>query len=178
MTRRPTPPEPWRRFLEAEDRGQGAEAETALASLFAELPRRQPAAGFPDRVLARVRATGFRRSSLFNRAGVRWALAAGLVAAAFATALLVPLVPAVAGLVGPGALLRLTADGFTEVVVRFATGAAAWGPLVHAAGAVGRVLVEPRWIALLVVQFVVAALALKGLVVIASQSRSPAHVAS
>ncbi len=178
MTPRPTPPDPWNRFLEAEGEGRTVEAEAALGALFAQLPRRLPAAGFPDRVLARVRASAVGRVSPFNRRPVRWALAASLVAAALATALLVPLLPALASLVGPGALLRLTTEGFTELVVRFATGAAAWGPLANAAGAVGRVLVEPRWIALLALQFVIAALALKGLSVVVSQSRSSAHVSS
>ncbi|MBP1642155.1 MAG: hypothetical protein H6Q03_824 [Acidobacteria bacterium] len=170
---RPTPPDPWSRFLAAEAGQRESEAEAALAELFRALPGRRPRPGFSDRVLLRLAA----RPSWFARPAARLALAAALVVVAISAALLLPLVAPLAGLIGPGGAIGFVVEGFVGLATRFADGLAAWSPLATAARAVGRALLEPRLAGLLVLQFLIAALALRGLVGVVSAQRSSAHAA-
>jgi hypothetical protein len=170
---RPTPPEPWSRFLAAEAGQRDAEAEAALAELFRALPERRPRPGFPSRVMLRLAG----RPSWFARPAVRLGLAAALVAVAISGALLIPLLAPLAGLIGPGGAIGFAVEGFVRLATRFAEGLAAWAPLATAARAVGTALLEPRVAGLLVLQFLIAALALRGLVGVVSAQRSSVHVA-
>ena len=170
---RPTPPDPWSRYLAAEAGQREPEAEAALAELFRALPGRRPRPGFPDRVLLRLAA----RPGWSAHPAARLALAAALVVVAISAALLLPLVAPLAGLIGPGGAIGLAVEGFIGLATRFAEGLAAWSPLATAARAVGRALLEPRLAGLLVLQFLIAALALRGLVGVVSAQRSSVHAA-
>ncbi|KAB2957115.1 MAG: hypothetical protein F9K18_12930 [Thermoanaerobaculia bacterium] len=170
---RPNASAPWSRFLAAEAGGRDAEAEAALAELFRALPERRPRPGFADRVMLRVAV----RPGWFARPAVRFALAATLVALAVSAALLVPLLAPLAGLIGPGGALGFAVEGLSRIATRFAEGLAAWAPLATVGRALGRALLEPRLAGLLVVQFLIAALALRGLAGVVSAQRSTVHVA-
>lgn len=170
---RPTANDPWTRYLAAEAEGRDAEAEAALAELFRVLPERRPRTGFADRVMLRLAV----RPSWFARPAVRFALAAAMVAVAVSAALLVPLLAPLAGLIGPGGAIGFAVEGLTRLVTRFAEGLAAWAPLATVGRALGRALLEPRLAALVGVQFLIAALALRGLAGVVSTQRSSVHVA-
>ena len=175
-TRDPRPPSPdaRSRFLAAQADGRDDAAEAALGELCRDLAVRRPAAGFADRLLARLP----QRRTWLARPAVRAALAAALVAAALSIAVVGPLVGPVASLVGPGGFLELMIGGFSAIVGRFASGLAAWSPLVSTARGLGLVLAEPRLVALLCLPLIVSALALRGLAGLASSTRSTLHVAS
>ena len=167
-------PEAWPRYLAAEAAGREDAAEAALAELFRGLPVLGPAAGFADRLMARIAP----RHSWFSRPAARASLAAALVAAALSIAVVGPLVGPLAALIGPGGFLELLIGGFSALVGRFASGLAAWSPFVSAARGLGHVLSEPLLVALLGAQFLVSALALRGLAGLASPARSSIHAAS
>jgi hypothetical protein len=147
-------------------------AEAAWAALFAELPRLRPSAGFASRVVARLP----RRRSWLAFPAVRAALVAALAVMAVSAAVLLPLLGPVASLVRPTGFPGLVIAGFTALTTRFATGLAAWIPIESAARVCGRLLLEPRLLLLLVVQFAIAVLALRGLVRIVASQRSYVHV--
>jgi hypothetical protein len=141
-------------------------------ALFAELPRLRPSAGFASRVVSRLP----RRRSWLSFPAVRVALVATLAVMAVSAAVLVPLVGPVASLLRPSGVPGLVIAGFTAVTTRFAAGLAAWIPIESAARVCGRLLLEPRLLLLLVVQFAIAVLALRGLVRIVASQRSFVHV--
>ncbi len=160
----------WRRFRAAEAAGREAEADLALRELFLALPRLAPAGGFADRVLARVR-----RPSVFARPAVRFGLAAALLVAALGAALVAPMALPLAGLVGPGSVLSLAIRGVAGLSVRAASGLATWGSLVGAVEVVGRAMLHPSVFALLLLQFALAAAALRGLRALVPSTRSARH---
>jgi len=162
--------ESWRRFREAEAAGRAADADLALRELFLALPRLAPASGFAGRVLARVR-----RPSVFARPGVRYGLAAALVIAALSVALLAPMALPLAGLIGPGSVVSLVIRGVAGLSVRAASGLAIWGSLAGAVQVVGRAMFHPPVLALLLLQFALAAAALRGLRALVPSTRSARH---
>ena len=164
----------WRRFREAEAAGRDAEADLALRELFFALPRLAPSAGFADRILARVA----RRTSIFALPGVRFGLAAALLVAAFGTALFAPMALPLAGLIGPGGILSAAIRGLAGFSVRAASGLATWSSLSNAAWVIGRTALHPPILALLLLQFAVAAAALRGLVALTPSTRSSRHASS
>ena len=176
MNRTDRPPA-WSRFLAAEGDGRDAAAEAALAELFRELPERRPRPGFAGRVMARVAAAQARQRSWLARPAARIAIGAAAVAAAVSSALLLPLIGPLARWVGPGGAIEMFIGGLVGVATRFAAGLAAWEPLATTARALGLALLEPRMAALLFLQLLVAALALRALVGIVSAQRSHVHVA-
>jgi hypothetical protein len=164
--------ETWRRYLEAEASGRGAEAEAALAALFAALPQPAPAAGFTARVIARIG-----RPSVFSRLPVRAALAAVLAFAALATALLAPPLASLAGAFGPSGLVAGGADLATALSLRFAAGLSAWSSITAVGEVLARALVHPPVLLLLLIQFPIAAGALVGLARLAVERRDSNHAA-
>jgi hypothetical protein len=171
------PPAAWNRFLEAEEAGRDDAAEQALGELLRALPERRPRPGFASRVMARVAVRQERGWAWLARPAARAAVAAAAVAAALASALLLPLVGPLARLIGPGGAVELLTGAIAGLASRFAAGLAAWAPVATATRALGLALLDPDMIALLAVQLLVATLALRGLVRIASAQRSSVHVA-
>ena len=164
----------WRRFREAEAAGRDADADLALRELFSALPRLAPAPGFGDRILARIA----RRRSVFALPAVRFGLAAALLVAAIGTALVAPMALPLAGLIGPGGVLAAAIRGLAGFSVRAASGLATWSSLSSAAWALGRALLHPPVLALLLLQFAIAAIALRGLVALTPSTRSSRHASS
>jgi hypothetical protein len=160
----------WRRFRDAEAAGRDVEADLALRELFFALPRLGPTSGFAGRVMARIA-----RPSIFARREVRFGLAAALVVAALSVALLAPMALPLAGLIGPGSVLSLAIRGVAGLSVRAASGLAIWGSLAGAVQVVGRALLHPSVLALLVLQFALAAAALRGLRALVPSTRSAHH---
>jgi len=169
-----TEPGAWSRFLDADREGRDGESEAALRELFRELPDLRPAPGFAARVMARLP----RRRSLFAHPAARLALAAALVAAAISGGLLLPALLPIASWIGPGGFIELVLAGFLALLDRFVAGLALWEPVGVALRAIGRALVEPRLLALLLSQFLLAAAALRGLVGLSRRQRSSLHVVS
>lgn len=172
MTTRDTSPA-WQRFLAAEAAGRTDEAEAALAAWFAASPRPSPAAGFVGRVMA-----GLGRRSAFSRRPVQIGLAAALVLAALSAALLAPMALPLAGLVGVSGLLHAATSTFARLAVYVASGVAGWETLAAVLAAVGRALVAPAALPYVAAQFALAALALRGLVRIATARRRSNHAVS
>lgn len=164
------PSQAWLRFLAAEAAGRDDEADAALATLFAAAPAPVPAAGFADRVLARLV-----RRSPFAHPGSRLGLAAALALAALSSALLAPMLLPLARLVSLADLVEGGSSLFAEVAVRLASGLAGWGSVGQIVATVGRALLEPATLPFVLTQFAVAALALRGLVRIARLQRSSNH---
>lgn len=164
----------WRRFREAEAAGRPADADLALRELFLSLPRLAPSPGFADRVLARIA----RRPSIFALPAVRFGLAASLLVAALGAVLIAPMALPLAGLVGPGGVISAAISGLAGLGVRAASGLATWSSLSSVAGAIGRVALHPPILALLLLQFAIAAVALRGLVALAPSTRSSHHASS
>lgn len=162
--------EAWLRFLAAEEAGREAEAETALAALFAALPAPAPRPGFAGRVMARIAPR-----SLFAHPSFRFGVAAALALAALSTALLAPMVVPLAGLVSLADLIGGGSRLLAAAAVRFASVLAGWESIGQIAAAVGRALVAPETLPFVLAQFAVAALALRGLVRIARLQRSSNH---
>lgn len=162
-----------RRLLAALEAASAFDDEAAGRDLFRALPRLRPASGFADRVLQRLAPRAW-----WNRSWVRGGLAAAMAAAALTIALLGPLALPIVSWIGPGGAIDFVVGGFADLIGRFAAGLAAWGPLASAARALGRGLAEPRLFALLCTQFLISALALRGLAGLSSSRRSPVHVAS
>ena len=160
----------WSRFLAAEAAGRTDEAEAALAAWFAVAPRPAPGPGFAGRVMARIA-----RRSLFARRPVRLGLAAALALAALSAALLAPMALPLAGLVGVSEVIRLGTGAFARLAVLVASGLSGWEMLAEVAGAVGRALVAPAALPFVAAQFAVAALALRGLLHLASYRRRSNH---
>lgn len=160
----------WLRFLAAEAAGREAEAEAALAVLFAAAPAPMPPAGFADRVMARIASR-----SLFAHPGSRLGLAAALLLAAFSTALLAPMLLPLAGLVSLADLIGAGLRLLAAVTVRVASALAGWESIGQVVAAIGRALLEPVTLPLVLAQFVVAALALRGLIRLARLQRSSNH---
>lgn len=163
----------WQRFLAAEEAGRPDQAEEQLFELFRALPRPAPSAGFAGRVMARV---GRRR--VFARPAVRFGLAAALVACFLGAALLLPMVPAVAGLLSPGSVVAGFAEALASIAGRFAAGVAFWHQAGDAARALGHVVVQPPIFVLVAAQLMVAALALRALTRLAVSQRSSDHAAT
>jgi hypothetical protein len=164
MNRLPEPTRP--------DRHPDPGDEAAWLALFSGLPRLQPAPGFAARVMARLEP----RRSWLSLPAVRAALVAALVVMAVSAALLPPLVGPLTTLIRPSGAPALVIAGFTALTIRVAEGIAAWIPIESAARVCGRLLLEPRLLLLLVLQFAIAALALRGLVRIVASQRSFVHV--
>lgn len=163
---------PWSRFLRADRDDRPDEAEAALFELFRQLPERRPSPGFSARVLARLPGT----RPIFGRAWVRVGVAAALVGAALSGALLLPLLGPVASAIGPGGAVELVIGALVGFVERFAAGLAVWEPLAVTVRALGRALGDPRLVAALLTQLLVAAAALRGLIGLVRQERSTSHV--
>jgi hypothetical protein len=166
----------WRRYLEAELSGRDSEAEVVLAELFTALPRHSPAAGFAARVVARAIETSSRRS-LFAARAIRWSLAAALLVAAVGAGLVAPMVPELTRLVGPGRVVAGFVALGGDLAVRVATGFVRWQPLVDLGATLARAVGSPTVLALLALQLLLAASALRGLAALAAKG-SPVHVAS
>jgi len=160
----------WKRYLEAEDLGREAEAEAALVGLFRALPELAPRSGFAARVLVRIA-----QPTLFSRRPVRWALAAALVAVAVGTALLAPMLPSLARLVGASGLVSALVETTSWLALSFASGASLWNGVESLLGALGRAALLPQMLWFLIIQLAAAALALRGLTRLAFGKRSPHH---
>jgi hypothetical protein len=160
----------WLRFLAAEAAGREEEAEAALTALFAAAPAPAPAAGFADRVMARIASR-----SPFARPAVRFGLAAALLLAALSTALLAPMFVPLARLVSLADLLDAGLRLSTALTVQIATGLSLWESVGGVAGTLARALLHPVTLPFVLAQFAVAALALRGLIRIASLKRSSSH---
>lgn len=161
----------WRRFLAAEAAGRAEEAEAALAALFALAPSPAPAVGFADRVLAEIT-----RRSLFARRSVRLGLAASLALAALSAALLAPMALPLLRLLSFGELVHAGTGAIAGLAAHVAAGLSVWETVSEIVGAVGRALVRPASLPFLILQFAVAALALRGLAHVAGFRRSLRHV--
>ncbi len=169
MNRRPGT-ESWRAYLAEESAGRDAEAEASLAALFVALPVLGPRPGFAGRVMVRLE-----RRSLFALRSVRVGLAAALAAAALAAGLLAPTLLPLAGLIGPGSLVSAAIGALSAVTVRLASGIALWSDAGHLGAALARAVVQPQILGLILIQFAVAVLALRGLTALASKQRSSNH---
>jgi hypothetical protein len=172
--------ESWSRYLEAERSGREEEAELLLLELFTALPQAVPAAGFAGRILARIGPAA--RRSLLSHRSVRLALAASLIVAGVGAALVAPMVPPLAALVGPGRLLGGIVSLVSSLAVRFASGVAVWEQVGAIVGTLARAAANPTVAALLLFNLLLAAGALRGLAVLASglesKEGSPDHVVS
>ncbi len=187
----------WSRYLEAERSGRDEEAEVALLALFTALPQLAPPAGFSARVLARLgplaavaSLTPLGRRSLFAHRAVRWAVAATLLVAGLGFALLAPMLPPLAALVGPGKLLGGIFTLVSDLAVRFASGVAFWEQIGALGATLARAASNPTVAALLLFNLILAAAALRGLAALASgfsagvsstqfsKEGSPRHVVS
>lgn len=162
--------EAWLRFLAAERAGREAEAEAALATLFAALPPAAPRPGFAERVMARIAPR-----SIFALPSTRFGVAAALVLAALSAAFLAPMALELAGLVSLADLIGGGVRGLASVTVRLATALAGWESVGQLVAAVGRGLLQPANLPFVLTPFAVAALALRGLVRIARFERSTNH---
>jgi len=163
----------WIRFLEAEGGGRLDEAEASLGVLFQALPRPEAPAGFAGRVMARIR-----RRSAFARPAVRFGLAAALLVVAVGVALVAPMLPSLAALIAPSDLLSFAVDAVTALATRVAAGAALWQDAGSTARALGRALLHPAILVLIVTQFALASLALRALAALAAPKRSFRHAVS
>lgn len=162
----------WERFLAAEAAGRTDEAEAALAALFAAAPPVGPSPGFADRVMARIAVVP---RSIFARPLVRFALAASLLLAALSSALLAPALLPLARLVSLADLAGAGTRALGAVAVRFAAGVSLWERTAEVLATVGRALTAPSSLLFVLAQFVVAALALRGLVRLTRERRSSSH---
>lgn len=160
----------WLRFLAAEAAGREAEAEAALAALFAAAPTPAPPAGFAERVMARIAPR-----SLFAHPGSRLGLAAALLLAALSAALLAPMLLPLARLVSLADLIGAGTRLLAGVTVRVASALAGWESIGQVVAAVGRAMLAPATLPFVLAQFVVATLALRGLFRIARLQRSSNH---
>jgi len=163
-------PDAWTRYLEADLAGRPEEAERALVEALRALPRPEPRPGFAARVLARVEPP-----SWFARTGVRAALAAAAVLAALSLAVVPAAAAPIVGLVGPGGLLHLFADGFTGLALRLGSGLDLWRTLATIADALAAAALRPPVALLLLSQLALAALALDRLAALARSRRSTPH---
>lgn len=168
---RPRPRDSWQGFLGAEERGDWASADRALAELFIALPSIAPPAGFIDRVMIQVA-----RRAWFERRWARWTLAASLAAAALAAGLLIPAMASLGRLVAPSEILSLWIRAVADLSIRFGEGLGYWQQWMRTGTSLGRALARPEIAALLAANAGLAWFALRRLTALGS-GRSGSHVA-
>lgn len=146
-------------------------SDERLFALFAGLPRLQPGAGFVDRVMAALP----HRSWLDSRWS-RVALAAAMLAVALTSALALPAAISLLRLAGPATILGYWIGGVSDLFAAIGESLSAFERLAGVGRALAKALAEPRALALLLANILLAAGAFRGLVAL-TPKRSSAHVA-
>jgi hypothetical protein len=164
-----------RRWLAAEAAERPAEAETALAELFAALPRLAPPAGFADRVMLAAALA----PPAASRA-VAWTLRGLLAAAVALVALGVPSLPRLLAPAWAGFSLSRLFDAVTSGLVAAARWIAAalsfWDGLARLGAWVAQTTTAPAVATALLAGLVLAAAALRLLAELIAHERSWSHV--
>ena len=175
---KPRNPEPLRRWLDAERRGNQAESESALVSLFRSSPRARPRAGFRGRVLVEAARLGLMPAprtgwARFGRwLGTALLAMAGLSAALVSTQLRTPI------------LQRLGELAWTDVSVALvawmghliAGAAALWQGLLRSSESLSLTLQTPGVALTLMIALAMSTLALRALRELLSPDRRSRYV--
>ncbi|MCP3957223.1 MAG: hypothetical protein GY719_05165 [bacterium] len=160
-----------RRWLAAEQAGREADAERALARMFAALPMSAASAGFADRVLA---SAGLRSTALawWGRAAV----AALLLITGLALAYTLPLVVGLAALVAPGEVFAAVVQGFVGLANRVDEVVAIWHILARVMETLTAIATAPPVAITLLTLTILSAATFRGLSGLLSPERSPGYV--
>jgi hypothetical protein len=110
---RPNAHDALNRWLAAERADGSEEADAALREMFEALPQLSPAAGFADRVFARVGLQPVKRD-VFASLGLRLVLAASLIALSLGTIWLPPALRALGGLLSLSDVVGLGVRGVAD----------------------------------------------------------------
>ncbi len=175
---KPRDPEPLRRWLDAERRGDQAEAESALVHLFRSSPKARPSAGFAGRVLVEAARLGLVPAprNPWARFG-RWLATAlltvaGLSAALVSTQLRTPILQRLGELTWTDVSVALVAS-----IGHWVAGAAAlWQGLLHSSESLALNLETPGMALTLTVALAMATVAFRALRELLSPDRSSRYV--
>jgi hypothetical protein len=172
-------------WIEAEERGEADAADTALASLFRELPAEAPPEGFAERTMLRAREAGVlveaeavaksasaeAPASVAARLAAVWLALMSLGTLAGASYLVTAL---------PRLDLGVGVRGFTRLMSEawqwLASGVVFWERLAEAGRLVSKVVLVPEVAAMLFASLVLAAAAFRLLQAILADERKWTHV--
>lgn len=146
-------------------------SDERLFALFAGLPRLAPGAGFVDRVMSVLP-----RRSWLDSGWTRFSLAAAMLAVALTSALVLPAAISLLRLAGPATILGYWIGGVSDLFAAIGESLSAFDRLAGVGRALAKGLAEPRALALLLANILLAAGAFRGLVAL-SPKRSTSHAA-
>lgn len=163
----------FKHWMTAERSGREAEAERALARLFAVLPAPLPSAGFADRVLA---GAGLRAAPAVYPWWSRAAIAACLMVVGMALAYTLPLTLGLSRLVAPGEVAATIVSGFVAVLSRIDELFVAWRLCANVAQTLMLVVTSPPVFWTVLTLSTLSAFTLRGLSELVSSNRKSAYV--
>lgn len=169
--------DPLARWLDAEREDLPDEAEAALFELMASLPPRTPAAGFADRVLARVVlerglervAAPARRAFAWRRT---WIVALGLLL----TGILLVWLPLAVLAGSPAGVLQVAISGWLAIARWLSSAAGVGQTVLTVAEAIAMALARPQIVVLTVICLALSVTSFRFLRGLVSRERSWAYV--
>ncbi len=130
------------RWLEAEARGETAEAETAFGAAFAALPRLEPRAGFAERV-----TYAFQPAPVRGFAWLTWgsrAATIGILALVALTMGLLPMARLTFDFPAMGSILDAATSGITVAARWLSAGLELWSFMARIGNAIGVAMTTPQ----------------------------------
>lgn len=169
--------DPLTRWLDAEREDLPDEAEAALFELMASLPPRAPAAGFAERVLARVALErGMETAAAPARRAFAWR-GTWIVAAGFLlTGLLLVWLPLAVLAGNPAGVLQAAISGGLEAVRWLASAAGVGQTVLTVAEAIAMALARPQIVVLTLICLALSVTSFRFLRGLVSRERSWAYV--